>query len=163
MVSQFRPDAKHSICCLWLHLLHYSLFCSSNTYTQHRRDDIKFLLFTVFSVENTKTPTSSTGSKTQCLFGEQVPESISRDDYEKSPGYWAIFSKLFIFSAWKVMQDILGDSFSVSKGKYQYVNSANCLDTDFVLITNQKCLWIISEWDLLIFSLEVVMQSPLIY
>ena len=34
---------------------------------------------------------------------------------------------------------------------------------DFVLITNQKCPWIISEGDLLIFSLEVVMQSPLRY
>ena len=55
--------------------------------TQHRRDGIRFLLITVFSVENAKTPTSSTGSKTQCLFGEQVRENISREDYEKSPSY----------------------------------------------------------------------------
>ena len=34
---------------------------------------------------------------------------------------------------------------------------------DFVLITNQKCPWIISTGDLLIFNLEVVIQSPLRY
>ena len=34
---------------------------------------------------------------------------------------------------------------------------------DFVLITNQKCPWIISKGDLLIFSFEVVIQSPLRY
>ena len=78
----------------------YSLFCSSNTYTQHRRETTSSSYCSQFLVYRIQRPLHlTTGSKTQCLFGEQVPESISRDDCEKSPGYRAISSKLFIFSA----------------------------------------------------------------
>ena len=112
----------------------YSMFCSSNTYTQHRRDDIKFLLFTVFSVENTKTRTSSTGQRRNvCLANKSLKASAgmimrSLQVIELYPPSCSYFQpERSVKSSLSSVKDILGGSFSVSRGKDQYVNSADCL------------------------------------
>ena len=56
-------------------LLLVLLIKTPTTYSQHRKDNIKFPLFNRFSVENTKTPISSTRSKTQRLFCRQLPKA----------------------------------------------------------------------------------------
>ena len=112
----------------------YSMFCSSNIYTQHRRDDIKFLLFTVFSVENTKTRTSSTGQRRNaCLANKSLKASAgmimrSLQVIELYPPSCSYFQpERSVKSSLSSVKDILGGSFSVSRGKHQYVNSADCL------------------------------------
>ena len=108
----------------------YSMFCSSNAYTQHRRDDIKFLLFTVFSVENT----SSTGQRRKaCLANKSLKASAgmimrSLQVIELYPPSCSYFQpERSVKSSLSSVKDILGGSFSASRGKHQYVNSADCL------------------------------------
>ena len=134
LLWKFHPITKHSVCCP-------TPFAPSsahkNTYSRHRRDDIKFPLFNSFQCREYKDPYILHWIKDAMFVWWTTPKSISRNDYEKSPGFLAISSKLSIFSAWKVYKKLalfcekkrLEGSISISRWKHQYVKSADGLDT----------------------------------